>query len=253
MATQTCAICGAEINLLQQQQLGDGNYICRKVCAKRTMKDFDPFHATLHEVQAHIKQLEEGTKIWNQLFKAKPIKKKLKYPGRGYVAVSEELGLMAKLEPHYKFFIFGKYYLANVYRIADLYGYELEKGPAGIGDLMGRKSNKDVKYPSIHYYFWDTEGMADFHGYLGTQPYTKAKKYYDTLFGIQKTLGNIGNTWKNQMTAIKATANAIKTTVSGEGAEAEGTEAAEAIDRAMYGDRTEWIAKAEAAMAKYQP
>ena len=253
MAKQTCAICGAEINLLQQQKLSDGNYICRKLCSKRVMMDFDLMNSTLIDVQAHIKQLEEGTNIWNQLFR--PLKKKsIKRPGGGYVAVAEELGLMAKLEPHYKFFIFGKYYLANVYRIADLYGYELEEGTKVVmgNAAAGKKSNTTQKTRSVHYYFWDTEGMSDFTVNLGTQSYTKVQKYYNSLFGIQKTLGNIKNTWKNQMNAIKAVGAAVKTVVSGEDASSEGAAAVAALDRMQYGDRTEWIAKAEAAMARYQ-
>ena len=254
MAPKNCAICGAQVNLVQQQKLADGNYICRKTCAKRTMKDFDLVHVMLEDVQAHIKQFEEGTKIYNQLFI--PIKKKLKKPGKSNVVVAEELGLMAKLKPHYKFFVFGKYNLACVYRIADLYGYELEEGTkVGMGNVAaGQKSNQLQKTRNVHYYFWDTPGMSDFLSNLGTQSHPKVQKYYDSLFGIQKTLGNIKNTWKNQMSAIKAVGSAVKSTVDGkEDISAEAEAAAIALERAQYGDRSEWIAKAEAALSKYQP
>ena len=38
MAKHNCAICGAEVGLLSEQKLADGNYICRKVCSKKTFK-----------------------------------------------------------------------------------------------------------------------------------------------------------------------------------------------------------------------
>lgn len=37
MANQ-CAICGADINLIQTQKLSDGNCICRKNCRKRASR-----------------------------------------------------------------------------------------------------------------------------------------------------------------------------------------------------------------------
>ena len=37
MANQ-CAICGADINLIQTQKLSDGNCICRKNCRKKGFK-----------------------------------------------------------------------------------------------------------------------------------------------------------------------------------------------------------------------
>lgn len=33
--------------------------------------------------------------------------------------------------------------------------------------------------------------------------FEKLKKYFDSLFGIQKTLGNAMNNWKKQMDAVK--------------------------------------------------
>lgn len=35
MAKHTCAIRGAEVGLLSEQKLSDGNYIRRKVCVKK--------------------------------------------------------------------------------------------------------------------------------------------------------------------------------------------------------------------------
>ena len=82
MAKHNCAICGAEIGLVSEQKLADGNFICRKVCSKKTFKIFDKVHATLGDVTAHIEQVEKGTRIWNELLlplkKAKDKTQKLK-------------------------------------------------------------------------------------------------------------------------------------------------------------------------------
>ena len=73
MAKHNCAICGAEVGLMSGQKLADGNYICRKVCRKKTLKYFDCVPATLDDVTSHIAQVEKGTKIWNELLL--PLKK----------------------------------------------------------------------------------------------------------------------------------------------------------------------------------
>ena len=87
MAKHNCAICGAEIGLLSEQKLADGNFICRKVCSKKTFKIFDKVHATLDDVTAHIEQVEKGTRIWNELLlplkKSKDKTQKLKCLGTG--------------------------------------------------------------------------------------------------------------------------------------------------------------------------
>ena len=53
MAKNTCAICGAEVNLFTGQQLADKTYICRKVCAKKCLKNFDFVPATLEGEITH--------------------------------------------------------------------------------------------------------------------------------------------------------------------------------------------------------
>lgn len=66
---QTCALCGAQINVIQSQKLADGNYICRKTCQKKGIKKyFDFVEADLEDVKAHIAQVENGTRIFNDLF-----------------------------------------------------------------------------------------------------------------------------------------------------------------------------------------
>ena len=63
-----CAICGADINLIQTQKLSDGNCICRKNCRKKGFKAYDYVHGNL-PVSRHIfAQVERGTKLWEHYF-----------------------------------------------------------------------------------------------------------------------------------------------------------------------------------------
>ena len=86
MAKHNCAICGAEVGLISEQKLADGNYICRKVCSKKTFKLLNKVEATLGDVTAHLEQIEKGTKIFNEvllpLLKTKKKEEKLKWLGR---------------------------------------------------------------------------------------------------------------------------------------------------------------------------
>ena len=251
MAKHNCAICGAEIGLVSEQKLADGNFICRKVCSKKTFKNFDKVSATLSDVTSHIEQVEKGTRIWNELLlplkKAKDKSVKLKSLGVGgpLLYVSPSTGLVALVETRYKIFIFGKSTLACVYRLADLYGYEYESEEV---------KNSDGKTETKHFcvlLFHNTPGLYQVRLELRTSAeYNDMVKYFDTQFGIQKTLGNIKNTWKQQINAAKAVAGAVKAVKDGTVDEAVAENTIDALDTMQYGDRTEWIAKADAALAK---
>ena len=64
------------------------------------------------------------------------------------------------------------------------------------------------------------------------------KKYFDSLFGIQKTLGNAMNNWKKQMDAVKDISVGFNAAVRGD---ADMTEKAEqamnSLDAAIFGER----------------
>ena len=77
------------------------------------------------------------------------------------------------------------------------------------------------------------------------------EKYFNELFGIQKTLRNSINNAKRQISGIKAAIGAVKGAVDGTLDEAQAADAMETIDASVYGDRTQWIAKADAALAPY--
>ena len=148
MAKHNCAICGAEVGLISEQKLADGNFICRKVCSKKTFKIFDKVEATLGDVTAHIEQVEKGTKIWNELLlplkKTKDKDAKLKSFGVGstLLYVSPSTGLVAVVETRRKIFIFGKTELACVYRLADLVQYDYEEEKVKNSD--GKNGNQGI-------------------------------------------------------------------------------------------------------------
>ena len=250
MAKHNCAICGAEVGLMSGQKLADGNYICRKVCRKKTMKYFDCVPATLGDVTAHIAQAEKGTKIWTELLlplkKAKSKDEKLVQLGKGDLYVSPSTGLVALVETRYKFIVFGKSEVACVYRLADLMQYDHEEETV---------KNSEGKEETKHFcamVFKDTAGLYSFRVEVrGAKDYESIAKYFDTCFGIQRTLGNAINNAKRQLNAIKGAASIVKGAVNGTMDEAQAAEAAGAVDAYFMGDRTEWIKKADEALAPY--
>ena len=253
MAKHNCAICGTEVGLISEQKLADGNYICRKVCSKKTFKIFDKVEATLGDVTAHIEQIEKGTRIWNELLL--PLKKasdkdaKLKCFGVGgtLLYVSPSTGLVAVVETRYKIFIFGKTELACVYRLADLVQYDYEEE-----QIKNSEGNMETK-EYCRLIFKDTFGMYNFRiEVANSKSYESLAKYFDTLFGIQKTLGNSFKNAKRQMDAIKSFAGAVKAAADGTLDERQAAATMGVLDASVYGDRTQWIAKADAALAKFQ-
>ena len=254
MAKHNCAICGAEIGLMSEQKLADGNYICRKVCSKKCFKVFDRVAATLTDVTDHIEQIEFGTKVWNQIFvplkKTKVKAEKLRQihgPKECLVYVSPSTGLIAFNENRYKFMFFGKTEYACVYRVADLVTYEYESET---------KKNSEGKDETKHYClfgFQNTAGLSYFRVEMDSKhEYDSLEKYFNELFGIQKTLRNSLNNARRQVNAIKSAASTIKAIKDGTINEEQAAATVESIDAMVLGDRTEWIAKADAALAKVQ-
>lgn len=253
MAKHNCAICGAEVGLMSEQKLADGNFICRKVCSKKTFKVFDKVSATLGDVTAHIAQIEKGTKIWEDIFvpllKTKNKEEKLRqiYGLKGVTAyVSPSTGLMAIIEDRYKFMFFGKSTLACVYRVADLYGYEYEC------ETSKDSEGKEIQKHYCVFQFRNTSGMYAPRIEIGSvNDHQNLEKYFNELFGIQKTLRNSMNNARRQLDALKGAAAVVKGAVTGNLDEEQAAQAVGAVDAYFMGDRTEWIAKADAALAPY--
>ncbi len=245
-----CAICGAEINLFQTQKLADGSCICRKNCRSKGFKCYDYVHANLYGVKAHLDQVERGTKLWEHYFvsreKTKDKTQKLKRFGTS-IYVAEDIGLVAFVQVDYKILIFGKSIRACVYRIADLRAYDYEETVVGSSESGSTPQKKSI----VRMAFINTEGMSEFSADINnSKEFEKLQKYFDTLFGVQKTLGNSINLWKSQMNAIKNISAGISAAVKGEAAtEDKVAEAVDSLDAAIYGDRTELSRRADEALA----
>lgn len=244
-----CKICNSQINVFQTQKLSDGNSICIKNCRSKGFKKFDFVHATLNDVLSHLKQVEKGTKLWEFYFvprlKEKNKSKKLeRFSSNLYV--SEELGLLAITEVNYKFFIFGKTTRACVYRIADLIGYDLE-------EISLNSAKGETKKLAAHLCFTNTEGMYDYVLEMNnSKAYENLRKYFDKLFGIEKTLGNAMNNFNRQKDAIKNLTSGIKSVIKGDGITQEKLKVtADSLDKAVYGDRSELIKKAELSLKSF--
>ena len=254
MAKHTCAICGAEVNLMSGQKLADGNYICRKNCGKKCFKVLDKVSAHLPMITEHIDQIEKGTKIWNEVLlplqKSTNKEEKLVAFGTSGGAdlyVSPSTGLVALVETHYKIFIFGKYQKVCVYRVGDLARYDY---------FEEEKKNSEGKMEKKHFMgliFDNTAGMAAFNLELPTKKACDAlEKCFNEIFGIQKTVRNSLNNAKRQMSAIKSVAGAVKSAAQGNLDEAAVAQAMGDVDAYVRGDRTEILKKADAVLAKYK-
>lgn len=176
---------------------------------------------------------------------AKDKSKKLKRLGT-YLYVAADIGLMAYVQNDYKFMMFGKTTRACVYRIADLRSYKYE-------EQLVKNGDKTEKKPAARLSFTNTQGLYEIVLPMNNRKDFEAlKKYFDTLFGVQNTLGNASNVWKQQMTAVKDIAAGFSATVKGEAdAGDKAAQAIDSLDAAIYGDRTEWIQKADAALAAF--
>ena len=132
---------------------------------------------------------------------------------------------------------------ACVYRLADLYGYDY---------AYEKVKNSEGKEETKHYcilMFRNTPGLYEVRMEVRSGEYEDMERYFNTLFGIQKTLRNIGNTIKQQTNAAKAIAEAVSAVKDGTMDETKAEATMDALNAAQYGDRTGWIAKADAALA----
>ena len=203
------------------------------------------------DVTAHIAQIEKGTRIWNELLlpmkKSKNKEEKLRQIHgiqECLVYVSPSTGLIAFNYNKYKFMFFGKTEYACVYRVADLVTYEYESET---------KKNSEGKDETKHYClfgFQNTAGLSYFRVEMASKhEYDSLEKYFNELFGIQKTVRNMFKNAKREINAAKAVVGAVKAVKDGTIDEAQVSDTFDALNAIDLGDRTEWIAKADAALA----
>ena len=252
MSKQTCSQCNAEVGLLQQVKMRDGNYLCR-ACANNTHPLFAPAsERSLAVYEAHLKQLEQGKILYEKLFipRKKPADKsmKLKKLGGGMI-VAKDIGLLAIVQKRGVILFWGgtPYYM--VFRLADLFKYEYSQER----DLaLGSKAKSEVKH-YLNFAFWDTTGLDEFKVKMASESAcTSAEKYFNECFGLNRKVKHIAGTLKGHIQDVKMAAQGLKTILSKDATDEDKVRGAEQLTQAakneLYGDRTELIAKADAAM-----
>lgn len=192
----TCAICGATINVLQSQKLMDGNYICTKGCRAKGLKYYDYVHSDLDNVKDHIHQTEVGTQIWQDLME--PLKKtrdkNQKMQSFGPIYIAPSLGLVAVIEARGG--LFNTKIYACVYRLENLQIYKTENMPA-------RTSGSDKDKKCVHLGFVHTKGLNDV--YIPFDDETRCHQcvdYLNKLFGLDDSFRS---GIKKSVTQFKAT------------------------------------------------
>lgn len=245
MAKKNCSICGAEIGLMSQVQLADREFICRD-CLKKTSPFFVPLERTTYDYNEHMKQLQNGKKLYDAYFAGNKAAEKFLSKR---VLVDKNTGLMCITEKRGRIILWGGTPFYTVFRIADLDICEgesrFEKGSDG----------KNVEKFETHFIFRNVSGLFDFK-------VPSSKGSHDAMMKcLNKVLGKTGigsikaGFKKNQADVMMAASIAgnLKNIVANKdgGAEAMKNDAeqiASAMENSFYHGREELVAKADAAI-----
>ncbi|MGN0177883.1 MAG: DUF4428 domain-containing protein [Monoglobaceae bacterium] len=245
MAKKNCCICGAEIGLMSQVQLADRELMCRD-CVKKTSPFFVPLERTTYDYKEHMKQLENGKKLYDAYFASnKTVEKFLSKR----VLVDKNTGLMCITERRGKIVIWGGTPFYTVFRIADLDICEgetrFEKGSDG----------KNVEKFDVHFTFRNVLGLYDIRMQSSKAAYDSMMKYLDKILG-RAGIGSIKAGFKKSQADAQtaaAIAGSLKNMMENKdgGADAMHADAAEiagAMENSFYNGREELVAKADAAI-----
>lgn len=245
MAKKNCCICGTEMGLMNQVQLADKEFICRN-CVKKTSPFFVPLERTTYDYKEHMKQLENGKKLYDAYFAGNKAAEKFL---SGRVLVDKSTGLMCITEKRGRIILWGGTPFYTVYRIADLDICEgetrYEKGSDG----------KNVEKFEVHFTFRSVSGLFDFKVSSSKGSYDSMMKCLNKILG-KTGLGSIKAGFKkNQadvMTAASIAGNLKNIMANADGgAEAmrkDAEEIAGAMEQSFYNGREELIEKADAAI-----
>ena len=247
MAKQVCENCSAEVGFFQQVKMKDGNFVCRK-CAGKTHPLFEPVNQrTLSVFNEHRKQLEEGKLLYEKLFvpRKKPVDKSQKLKKfSGGIEAAKDIGLVAFVGKRGGFMFWGGTYYYMVFRMADLYKYDYS---------FETKTGSDGKSKVDHFMnfaFWEASGLNQFRvNVFSDVGFISAAGFFDECFGLKRDLKSMTSQWKGHLANVKGAVKGLKNMLSGDGNKEEGVEQlSRAAFNELYGDRTEWIAKADAAI-----
>lgn len=248
MAKKNCEICGAEIGVIKQVQLADHTYICRD-CMKKTNPYFDHMAQTLADYQAHMKQLEDGKKLYDAYFKKN---KKAESFSSGHIKINEDAGLIAVFGTRGGFIIWGVTELPVVYRLADLDIHEL------LSETSTGSDGKKVEKFFIHLTFRSTAGMYQVKMESTKSAFSSLEKKLNKVFNGHGIIGSVKTSvqkTKDQIAFAKDLAQNIKDANLKEAMKGEGEVDEEAarkivqnVDEAFYVDRKPLVEKADASI-----
>lgn len=245
MAKKNCSICGAEIGLMNQVQLADREFICRD-CVKKTSPFFVPLERTTYDYKEHMKQLEDGKKLYDAYFAGNKAAEKFLSKR---VLVDKNTALMCITEKRGRIILWGGTPFYTVFRIADLDICEgesrFEKGSDG----------KNVEKFETHFTFRNVSGLYDFKVSSSKASYDNMMKCLDKILG-RKGLGAFKTGFKKNQADVQMAASIagnLKNIMANKdgGAEAMRNDAeqiASAMENSFYHGREELVAKADAAI-----
>lgn len=252
MAKQPCKHCGVEVGLLKRTKLADGNYVCRK-CEALTHPLFEPLgERTTTQLEEHLKQLERGKILYEKLFvprqKTADKTKKLKKLWNG-IFVAEDIGLIAFVSKRGQVLFWGGTPFYMVFRVADLYRYDYTS------ERHYAQSGKEQKKYYSQFAFWETAGCDKFRvPVLVESQSINIIRYFDRAFGLKRDFNHMVNSIK---TDLKSAAKNLTSIFTGKTDNQEQEIPANQLSPEAflerYGDRTEWSAKADAALKEALP
>ena len=245
MAKKNCSICGAEIGLMKQVQLADREFICRD-CVKKTSPFFVPLERTTYDYKEHMKQLENGKKLYDADFAGNKAAEKFLSKR---VLVDKNTGLMCITEKRGRIILWGGTPFYMVFRIADLEICEgesrFEKGSDG----------KNVEKFETHFIFHDVVGLYDFKVPSSKGSHDAMMKCLDKILG-RTGFGSIKAGFKKNQADVRMAASIagnLKNMMANKDGAAEAMrqdaeEIAGALEQGFYNGREDLVAKADAAI-----
>lgn len=250
MAKVNCEDCGKEIGIVQQVQLADKRYICR-ACQKKTIPYFQHLEMSYAEYKDHLKQIEDGKKLFDAYF-FKNKGKKFKKMCAGHVMYDPDTALVCITAKRGGIMFFGGTKIYNVLRVADLDIYESES------TFTKGSDGKNVEKTNLRLTFRNVTGMHEYRIDAAPSSIKEVSKVFDEVFGGKGLIGGIKQGIKKNQAQVKAAAgiaSGLKTAIQGvkngeatpeamEGA----SQIAQNMENVFYAGREDLIAKADAAI-----
>lgn len=242
-----CCACGKEVSIVGRYQMADYKEICKE-CVKKVSPIFDPQVQTADDYTAHVKQLEDGKKLYDKYFAGnKSVKKFAPKMFRKQLLINEEVSLMCVDRVRGGFLMFGGTHFYVVYRLADITSYTK-------GTELIKTQNGNAGQSYIYFDMHNVAGVSSFKLPVSSSAYNKISKYLKKSMGLSglKGIKNSINRIKEQAQAAGAIANSFKEGVSdpdnAEAVDQASSNIMAEAEKAFYAGREELVKKADDAI-----